>query len=237
MILYFIRHAQSANNALWLRTGSNVGRSEDPELTATGQRQIEYLATYLKNWSQQPEPPDGDTKPIYIDYLYCSLMVRAVRTGTTVSRELNIPLVGWRDLHETGGIFLEDAETGKRVGQQGKTQAYFQQAYPGLSLPEDMNVTGWWNRPYEEEEEQLARAQRVLQRLLDLHGSKADRVAVVSHGGFFNVFLKNLLGLSIQENPWFLMNNTGISRIDIQDNAVTIAYLNRTDHLPPELTT
>jgi hypothetical protein len=36
MHLFFIRHGQSANNHLWEQTGSNRGRSEDPELTETG---------------------------------------------------------------------------------------------------------------------------------------------------------------------------------------------------------
>jgi broad specificity phosphatase PhoE len=32
MQLYYIRHAQSENNDLWDRTGSDQGRSEDPKL-------------------------------------------------------------------------------------------------------------------------------------------------------------------------------------------------------------
>ena len=47
MQLYFIRHAQSKNNVLWLKTKTNVGREPDPELSETGQLQKDYLAAYL----------------------------------------------------------------------------------------------------------------------------------------------------------------------------------------------
>lgn len=39
MTLYLIRHAQSANNDLYDRTGSSLGRVEDPELTPLGGHQ------------------------------------------------------------------------------------------------------------------------------------------------------------------------------------------------------
>ena len=36
---------------------------------------------------------------------------------------------------------------------------------------------------------------------------------------------------------WFLLNNCSISRFDIRKNEITVAYVNRTDHLPDHLIT
>jgi 2,3-bisphosphoglycerate-dependent phosphoglycerate mutase len=47
MQLYFIRHAQSSNNALYDQAGGSSRRSEDPELTETGIRQAELVAEFL----------------------------------------------------------------------------------------------------------------------------------------------------------------------------------------------
>ena len=44
MTLFLIRHAQSANNALYDSSGSTIGRVEDPELTSLGVRQAQILA-------------------------------------------------------------------------------------------------------------------------------------------------------------------------------------------------
>ncbi|NJK45922.1 MAG: histidine phosphatase family protein [Pleurocapsa sp. SU_196_0] len=47
MRLYFIRHAQSSNNALWDSTGSENGRSDDPELSDVGVMQARALGDFL----------------------------------------------------------------------------------------------------------------------------------------------------------------------------------------------
>lgn len=44
MRIFFVRHGQSENNALWARTQSHHGRVPDPELTETGKRQLAYTA-------------------------------------------------------------------------------------------------------------------------------------------------------------------------------------------------
>jgi hypothetical protein len=47
----------------------------------------------------------------HITHVYCSLMERAVATGHRVAEALDLPLLGWIDIHETGGMFLYDEET------------------------------------------------------------------------------------------------------------------------------
>jgi 2,3-bisphosphoglycerate-dependent phosphoglycerate mutase len=240
MQLYFIRHGQSENNALWMRTGSHIGRSEDPGLTEVGRQQSEFLAQFLSQATPNVGANGSDTQNVAgfgITHLYSSLMLRAVITGTIIANALDLPLVAWEDLHEYGGIYLKDEETDERVGLPGRNRAYFEQHFPDLVLPDSLGEAGWWNRPYEEPEQRLPRARRFLLDFMERHGHTDDRVAVVSHGGFYNYLLAALLNLPGREGHWFILNNTGISRIDFNEEEIWLSYLNRLDFLPKELIT
>ncbi len=247
MQFYFIRHGQSENNYLWDRTGSNQGRSQDAELTPVGRQQTEILAQFLRRADPSAVAHGRDSQNAAgfgITHLYSSLMVRAVATGTLVADALGLPLVAWMDAHETGGIYLEDDQTGERagqpggrVGQPGKGRSYFETHYPGLVLPESLDEAGWWNRPFEEPEQRPVRAQHFLRDLLERHGNSDDRVAVVSHGAFYNHLLATLLKMPERGNLWFVLNNTAITRIDFCAEGIDVVYLNRADFLPKELIT
>jgi 2,3-bisphosphoglycerate-dependent phosphoglycerate mutase len=240
MQFYFIRHGQSANNLLWDRTGSTNGRSADPELSRAGRRQAEYLALFLRlsGTTSVARGRDGQNLAGFgVTHLYTSLMIRAVATGTAVARALDLPLVAWDDLHESGGIYLDDEQTGEPVGLAGSNRAFFEAHYPGLVLPESLDETGWWNRPFEEPEQRPLRARRFLDDLLERHGDSQDRVAVISHGGFYNHLLAAVLGIPNIEDFWFVLNNTAITRIDFNAERVFPVYLNRAEFLPRELVT
>ena len=241
MQLYFIRHAQSTNNQLWDQTSARNGRSMDPELSEKGWRQARLLAKHLsKHHLLRPtETNNSQNKYGYgLTHLYSSLMVRAVATGCQVARALNMPLHGWVDLHEEGGIYLSDPDSGEFMGYPGKNQAYFGAHYPELLLEDGLARDGWWNRPYETPAEIPARVQRFYEELMRKHGNTDDRVAVFSHGGFYNAFLHYILGMpSHAENVWFVLNNTAITRIDFNAGEMIIAYLNRVDFLPDDLIT
>jgi 2,3-bisphosphoglycerate-dependent phosphoglycerate mutase len=242
MQLYFIRHGQSANNRLWDETGSSKGRSVDAELTEAGRKQAELVARFLCH--ANPSDATLRERDYYnatgfgITHLYSSLMVRAVATGCIISEVLGLPLVAWKDLHEVGGVYREDEQTGERTGLPGKTRAYFGAHYPRLALGDPGEFeAGWWNRPPETLEHASARAQRFLRDLMERHGKNDDRVTVVSHGAFYNTLLRAMLKMPDEGNCWFLLNNTGISRFDFHDDHIGLAYLNRLDHLPPDLVT
>lgn len=247
MELYFIRHAQSENNALWLRTGGERGRSEDPDLTEIGHRQAERLAAYLARPGQ--EAPSVAAKrhnrhEFDFTHLYCSLMRRAILTGTYVARALDLPLVAWEEIHERGGIYLHDEESDEPRGLPGRTRADFREEHPELRLPASLNAEGWWNRPYEPFEDVPARARRFLEALQARHGQSDDRVAIVSHGGFYQALLMVLLGyernpygFGENANVWFAMDNTAISRIDFHGERSALVYQNWVGHLPAELLT
>lgn len=252
MQLYFIRHAQSTNNALWESTGSNQGRSEDPAISNTGCQQAERLAQFLaqKIDPGQPLTPAQErfAAPIYdedlqnragiqLTHLYTSLMLRAVMTSTIVARAIGLPLVVWKDVHESGGIYLDDEVTGLPVGLPGKNRSYFEKNFPALHLPDDLGEQGWWSRPFEGVEERTPRTKRFLEDLLKRHGGTHHRVGVISHGAFYNRFLRELLHMSTHEGLWFMMNNTAITRIHFNEDQIGLIYTNRADFLPSELIT
>jgi 2,3-bisphosphoglycerate-dependent phosphoglycerate mutase len=242
MQLYFIRHAQSENNQLFVRTGSMDGRSPDPELTPTGQEQAQVLAEFLSQDRPSPSARLSRHDPQNIHgfdftHLYCSLMVRSVATGTAVARALGLSLIGWEDLHESGGIYRFGRDTDERIGLPGPNRAYFEQHYPDLVLAESLGEAGWWNRPYELREARPLRARRVLRMLRHRHGGSSDRVAVISHGGFYNHLLRAILNLPEDQHLWFSLSNTGITRIDFEDDEAWVAYMNRLEFMPRELVT
>jgi len=247
MQLYFIRHAESENNALYANTGSWIGRKSDPSLTDTGREQAAILARYLVQ-NYRPEPNhDRDIHNhhgYHFTHLYCSLMERAILTGQALSEALDLPLVGWEEIHEHGGIFHRDEETEEHIGLPGRNRHEFGTLFPALHVPDHVQQIGWWNRPYEDWADVPARAELFLHALLEKHGGTDDRVAIVSHGGFYQAFLGAIVGLPLPRTGreaiprvWFAINNTAISRFDFTERGVNPTYLNRVDHLAIELVT
>lgn len=233
MRLYFIRHGQSANNLLWEETGSSNGRSEDPELTEAGKKQAQFLGNFILEKDKEclrRRNIDTSRDQFQFTHLYTSLMVRSVNTAAILAGILDIPYRGWPEIHETGGIYLDD-ENELPVGLPGKGRSYFSVNYPGLLLPESVSDEGWYNRPFERDGERPIRARRVLDALMVKHGGHDDHVAIVSHGAFYMELIRVMFGIP-DEHSWFLMNNTGVSRFDFRDDGgIVLMYHNRTDHL------
>ncbi len=237
MQLYFIRHAQSANNKLYDETGSWNGRDADPELTEVGHQQAQRLAEHLAYTDGEAGPRDyANRQGFGFTHLYTSPMVRAIITGQYIARSLNLPLRLWEDWHEVGGVIVI-REDGEREGLPGKTRSDLANCFPDLILPESLSADGWWNRPPESIEQQLDRGRRVLRDLTERHGQTEDRVAVVSHGGFYNFFLTALLDTAPGDGFWFTLNNTGLTRLDFREEGVALTYANRLEHLPGKLIT
>ena len=245
MELYFIRHGQSINNVNW--NNSEYKEHSDPFLTETGIEQAEYLAKYLKEkqhitndkvWNIQNQYGFGFT------HIYTSLMERAVGTAAPIARALgNIPFAAWTEIHEEGGIYAREEDANKK-GMSGKPRSFFEKNFPELKLPDNLDETGWWNRPFESEEERQLRADKVFTDLIARHGDKEgrpeQRIVFVSHGGFFMRLISAMLKLPWRQGAhdmksWFLLNNCSISRFDIRKDEIMISYLNRTDHLPAHL--
>lgn len=242
MQLYFIRHGQSENNLLYDQTGTWDSRNEDPELTPVGRQQAQCLAQRLARRVDDFVPyhrrDHTNATGFGLTHLYTSLMIRAVATGAPAAQAMGLPLIAWPDVHETGGIYLDDPVTGQPIGLPGKTRADFESRYANLILPDWLDHQGWWNcRPVETEEDKSARVQRFLAELQARHGGTADRVGVVTHGAFYNRTLAALFNIPYREGQWFGLNNTAITRIDFDEHETVVVYMNRTDHLPRELVT
>lgn len=240
MQFYFIRHAQSINNAIWAETGSIVGRSEDPELTDLGREQARLLGEYLRKSprlvSMNGARPTEGPGPVFT-HLYCSLMLRAVETASIIAETLDMPVYPWLEVFETGGIFTEDPTTGIRTGGPGKTGAFFAEHFPRLIVPKNQWEEGWWNRDFERREERIPRVRRFLQELLERHGGTDDRVTIVSHGTFYNHFMRVVLNVPEDDDTWFAIHNTGMTRLDFHNGGVGVFFTNMLDHLPVEMIT
>ena len=246
MELYFIRHGQSQNNANW--GNPEYKESPDPALTELGIEQACYLAEFLKEAQAVVDPAAWNIQNrlgFGLTHIYTSLMERAVHTAAPTARALGIPFSAWPEIHESGGIF--GRENGTRLKDlPGKSRSYFEENFPELSLPDHLDGHGWWNRPFETEEECHQRAEKFFSDLLarhgDVEGRLEHRVAIVSHGGFFVHLMFVILNTpwrqaALGRQSWFMLNNCAISRFDVRAGELNIAYLNRTDHLPDHLIT
>lgn len=250
MQLYYIRHAQSENNHIYDQTGGSEGRHPDPSLSALGVRQLPHLAALFGAGGDAPAPlfparDPGNRQGFNLTHLYSSLFTRALLTATAIGEATGLPVHGWVDLHEHGGVWEMAADGEARTGLPGPGRGELARRFPHLVMPESVPESGWWNRPYEDEAAMFARAYRFLEALLARHGGTEDRVAVVSHAGFYHAVLRALLGLPSAypgegdgvPPVYFGLNNTGITRIDVHEGRRAIVYLNRLDHLPAELIT
>jgi 2,3-bisphosphoglycerate-dependent phosphoglycerate mutase len=246
MELYFIRHGQSVNNANW--SNAEFQESSDPTLTEIGHEQAQILAEFLKNNQTITNDQEWNIQNRYgfgITHIYTSLMERAAFTAAPIARALDLPLTAWKEIHEEGGIYSREVNANK-LGLPGRPRSFFMENFRTLTLPDDLDETGWWNRPFEADEERQPRADQVLGELLARHRDQEGRpehcVAFVSHGGFFMRLVCAMLKLPWRQaahglRSWFALNNCSISRFDIYGDELSIAYLNRTDHLPDHLIT
>ncbi|GAB4581506.1 MAG: histidine phosphatase family protein [Anaerolineales bacterium] len=242
MQLYLLRHAQSENNARWEADPSEIHRYSDIPLTPLGREQARLTAEHLAH--SNPTSPvnkynSDNRRGFGITHIYSSLMIRAAETAHIIAERLNLPVYGRTDLHEWGGVYETDEKDEVKTGLPGPDRAYFAQHFPRLILPGDFNEAGWWNRPHELHAAVPARVRRVLKFIRTRHLQTDDRVLIVTHGGFLNMFIGSFLGLTprrilknLETNHWLVTNNTALARIDMTPEFAGIIYLNRSIHLP-----
>jgi broad specificity phosphatase PhoE len=241
MELYLIRHAQSTNNALT----DQRDRVSDPPLTDLAHRQVQLLAEHLAcgtnfepklGWSVEATGSRG-RRGFEINRLYCSAMWRALQTAGPIGEALGLTPEVWLDLHEQGGIFLDQSDGGSRLCYPGKTRAEILATFPHYQLSDDITEEGWWHNPYEEWPACHGRAIKVAKRLWEW-ADRDERIALVTHGGFLDALIKALFNNLPSPHFFYHHNNTAITRLDFYPgNHLGLRYLNRVDHLPPELVT
>jgi 2,3-bisphosphoglycerate-dependent phosphoglycerate mutase len=241
MDLYFIRHGQSENNVLEGDPALHHLRKADPNLTSIGYQQAEQLAVRLA--VQTPPsltqsflfPDPHNTQGFAITHLYCSLHLRAIQTAMPTCNALGLPLVAWKLAHEHWGLFQYDNETDTYTPHAGPSRTYFAEHFPKLVLPADVGEDGWWQGTREDSAAKNARARAFYAELLARHGGTDDRIALVSHGGFFVSLMRAIFETPFaEESNWFLMHNCAISRLHFSQRGPLLVYANHTHHLPYE---
>jgi 2,3-bisphosphoglycerate-dependent phosphoglycerate mutase len=239
MRLYLIRHGQSANNALYLKSPEafETSRSHDPELTEIGQKQAAAIAQFLS--TEQPDDPFDFT------HLFVSPMIRAMDTAKPIAEAVGLKPQIWVDIHEIGGLYLSDGSTSK--GFPGMSRQYIQDCYPSYAIPDEIREEGWWNATQGREihHQCLSRAIRVALAMKE-HAGEKNRIILVSHAAFLDQVIKALLNQIPLSSDLMFYNhyNTGVTRFDMGVDSFhgeldggRLHYLNRVDHLPSELRT
>lgn len=238
MELFIIRHGQSQNNVV-----DESQRTIDPLLTDLGRQQADKLAAFLSTRRDvefnagSGFSSSGDSSSFGITHLYCSAMHRALQTASPLARALGIHPEVWIDVHEQGGMYL--SENGVATGYPGKTRREILGEFPDYVLPETVTDAGWYDamRGYEEMHTSAGRAIKVAMELKRRAAGefKDARVAVVTHGTFIDLMLKAFTGQLPNRQFYFTHYNTAITRIDFRGEHMLIRYVNRVDHLPPEM--
>jgi broad specificity phosphatase PhoE len=215
-------------------------RVADAPLTPLGHDQAARLAEHLArdvipDRSSAAAQADLSQAPLHgygITRLYCSPMWRSLQTAEPLGRALGLAPEVWLDLHEQGGIYLD--EEGGPVGYPGQTPVEIQRDFPGYRLPAALDERGWWQGGYEDMPACCTRAARVAEALR-ARAADGDLLALITHGTFLDVLIRQLLGQPLEPAPapYYLHYNTGISRLDfLADGRLIVRYLNRIGHLP-----
>jgi broad specificity phosphatase PhoE len=243
MKLFIIRHAQSENN---VHEGKDYeaymrNRVVDPSITALGFKQAERVAQHLaaQEHAEHVHENGEEGSGYRFTHIFASPMLRCLQTALPISKALNIAPEVWVDIHEQGGMFLGNPRTGEDLRFfPGMTRNEIEAQFTGYRIPETISDSGWWTGGHEEHTECEQRAERVAIHLRKMAAEMADaRVAIVSHGTFSDRLVKALVGLPTNTSQcYFTHYNTAITRVDFwgEGNAF-VRYLNRVQHLPPEM--
>lgn len=237
MRLYVIRHGHKAINEPGFECAYNTPLSD------TGREQAEHLASFLSDES--------------IDILYSSCALRALETAEPVEAAIDVAWHVWPALSEFMGETWPDRRAAHGedalppvawpTGQDVDTPATEElktwdgNYYLLSSLPDRYPVElsqpfpwpdAWWTAKEHQTRTVGAGAVALAYKGLAARHDETDRVAVVCHGNSGRALLAAHLGLALERDWDFHFDNTGVTRVD---DSGSIAYSNRTAHLPPEL--
>jgi broad specificity phosphatase PhoE len=165
-------------------------------------------------------------------------MYRAMQTAHPISQALGVTPEVWIDIHEHGGIYLE--QDGGFVGYPGKTRSEILGEFPHFVLPDHVTDNGWWRVEdgHEERGTFYGRAIRValeLRRRAQESTETKQRIGIITHGTFIDALLKAFFNLLPSRAMYFLHYNTAITRLDFNEHGVLVRCINRVDHLPSDM--
>lgn len=247
---FFIRHAESTNNATNNNDSTDSGekygeeRVPDPKLTELGRRQAEKTGRYLaseseKVWRQGKENQKlmGLVSPEF-KAIYCSPMQRSLETANEIHKVLNIPVFVNPDLCEVGGVFhgkryVHSPEIYKELCG-GKKRSEIQEEFQTFQLDERITEEGWWGKPQETFKEASERAEKVAEMLWEISneelkkpgtGYQASTNILVTHGLFQDMLMKRLFMQrnplpTMEESAIFPCENCAISQVALYNHAI-----------------
>lgn len=198
MILFLVRHGESAGNA-----SGRIQGWHDLDLTPTGERQAEQTGAFLAHYTAAQGLP--------IAALYSSDLRRARHTAAALGRHLGLPVIpepGLRELHFGEVEGLAPSEVAER--------------YPALVAQWNDHADRSFGWPGGETRAQFYdRIESTIQRIIAAHPPDANLV-LVTHGGLISSYL----ALLEQGEPghWlqFPVANCSISRIELTPDAAHV---------------
>jgi broad specificity phosphatase PhoE len=218
MQLIIIRHAQSANNVLHegekviSRAEFEKSRSEDPLLSALGERQIKELSDGIENALLRiVSPKVRDSRKLKSGpyaprvHMAVSPMKRALCTAVPVIESMKtlvdqgkVSLSGIEVvpfIFEIGGCYKE--KNGSFAGFPGMNSKQVREVIPE-AITHDSMESGWWSSPSRETEEELElRVTRTLEWIRhSAWKGECDVLVMVSHQDFVCACLRRLLQTS-----------------------------------------
>ncbi|QFP78197.1 histidine phosphatase family protein [Deinococcus sp. AJ005] len=178
------------------------GRYDSP-LTEAGRAQAQALAAY---WAAHP--PE-------FDRAYCSTLARAHETARIVTDLLAVPL--------TPSDLLREWDNGPLAGLAREEAA---RLYPMPAFRHELDAF-----TAEGGESQAAIQARALLALELIWTGGGQRVLIVSHGGFLNSILRELLRM---ERGWFEFGDTSFAtlRLNRQSHTALVTGVDLCPHLP-----
>jgi broad specificity phosphatase PhoE len=187
----------------WNSEGRIQGQADVP-LDEIGLQQAQRVAERLK---AQP-----------IAAIYSSSLQRARVTAEVLAEKLNLPI--------TCDDRLMEYDFGVISGL----------TWDGVVANHTELARRWaddaWAVPIEGSEGRVHFAARVMAAMNDIIARHPDQqVAVVAHGGTFNVYLAKMLGLDLQRRHPFHFGNRSVSLVEMDNGVFHIHFLNDKCHL------
>ena len=239
MQLYLIRHGESTNNVLEeafrRKEATNLydERVADAPLTNLGQTQAGKVGEHLASAVDKTNTRDRITGLIGygITEIVCSPMLRCLQTANAIARATGLASRVRGDIYEDGAVWL-NSKDGDPIICSGMTQSEMNESFPSLLPDDSITERGWWNKPRETATECAARAARVARSLQHDLADEDGRIALVSHGTFLSFLIQSLLiGEVRRQYIHVRLHNCSVSRIDLVDDRVVLAYQNKVEHL------
>ncbi|EEA08299.1 phosphoglycerate mutase family protein [Cryptosporidium muris RN66] len=242
MYWYFIRHAESTNNATLNDDTTNDSsefnnkRAPDPSLTELGIKQATRTAEVLLSESSLVWiTHDNNIRKLKLgmpkfNTIYCSPLRRSLETAFLIQKKVNCKVIVLKDLCEVGGVFhgkrLYLPDMNDSIYCSGLSRSEILKLYPDFELEDKITEKGWWNQPQESIKCALSRADKVIEWIwsiskndLQVHDKLTDSASIlITHGLFQNILMKKLLlgkGVEISPNEKLIFpcDNCGISQL------------------------